>query len=88
MFSMLTKVFANLLAGRRMKLIYICLIIVGAYLIWNSISPTSAAPLTDQERAEIIDSVRSLNIHWPLCISPKGHSNGFVAQEKFIQWRV
>jgi hypothetical protein len=57
---MLTKVLADLLDGRRLKAVFICLMIVGAYLIWNSISPTHAGPLTDQDRAEMIDSVASI----------------------------
>ena len=47
----------NLLTRRRLKLIFICLIIVCAYWAWNSVTPSYADPLTDQDRAEMIDSV-------------------------------
>lgn len=57
---MLTKVLTSLRDSRRSKAIFICLIVVGAYLIWNSMSPTNAAPLTDQDRVEMIDSVTSI----------------------------
>jgi len=57
---MVTKVLTSLQDRRWLKAIFICLIIVGAYLIWNSIYPTYATPLTDQYRAEMIDSVASI----------------------------
>ena len=70
---MVIKVLTNLRDSRRLKAIFICLIIVGAYLIWNSISPTNAASLTDQDRTEMIDSVASIL------------ANRYVYPEKAIQ---
>jgi hypothetical protein len=47
----------RLLTGKYSRVIYICLIFICAYLIWNSVTLSNAEPLTDQDRAEIIDSV-------------------------------
>ncbi len=50
----------NLFAGRRLKVIFISLIFVCVYLVWNSLTPSQADPLTDQDRAEMIDSVATI----------------------------
>jgi hypothetical protein len=50
----------KLLTGRLLKVIFICLIFVCAYLVWNSVTPSQADPLTDQDRAEMIDSVAAI----------------------------
>lgn len=50
----------NLFSSRRLKVIIISLIIVCTYLIWNSVTPSQANPLTDQDRTEIIDSVATI----------------------------
>ena len=50
----------NLFACRQLKVIFICLIFVCAYLVWISVTPSHADPLTDQDRAEMIDSVAAI----------------------------
>ena len=50
----------NSLTGRRLKVIFICLMLVCAYLVWNAVTPSQAEPLTDQDRVEMIDSVAAI----------------------------
>jgi len=50
----------GLLASKRLKVIFVCLIFVCAYLVWNSVTISKADPLKDQDRAEMIDSVAAI----------------------------
>ena len=50
----------SLIFSRRLKVLIVCLICICAYLVWNSVTPSHADPLTGQDRAEMIDSVASI----------------------------
>jgi hypothetical protein len=57
---MLSDQLQDFFSGRRVKVIFIFLIIVCAYLVWTLAKIGHAEPLTDQDRAEMIDSVSGI----------------------------